>query len=86
MNGKVNTQTIREYTPINEVPNFTYDVSSSREKVNVWATLCGNGAILGPFFYDVNINSELYLNILNDEVVPEMMEIFQHNLQIQNSI
>jgi len=80
MNGKVNSQTAREYAPINEAPNFTYDVSSSREKVNVWAALCGNGAILGQFFYDVNINGELYLNILNDEVVPGMMEIFQNNL------
>jgi len=80
MNGKVNSQTVRAYAPINEAPNFTYDVSSSREKVNVWAALCGNRAILGPFFYDVNINCELYLNMLNDEVVPEIMEIFQNNL------
>jgi len=46
MNGTVNTQNVREYAPFNHPPNFSYDVSSSREKVNVWAALCGNGAIL----------------------------------------
>jgi len=44
MNGTVNTQNVREYAPFNHPPNFSYDVSSSREKVNVWAALCGNGA------------------------------------------
>jgi len=42
------------YAPFNHSPNF----SSSREKVNVWAALCGNGAILGPFFFDANINHQ----------------------------
>ena len=48
--------------------------------MNVWATLCGNGAILGPFFFDANINDETYLAMINNQVVPEMMERFQYNL------
>lgn len=80
MNGRVNTQTVREYAPAHQPPNFNFDVSSSREKINVWAALCGNRDIIGPFFYDNNINGQTYLNMLNEEVVPSMMEIFQYDL------
>ena len=32
----------------------------------------GNGHIIAPFFFDENVNGESYLNMLNEEVIPEM--------------
>lgn len=80
LNGHVNTRNVIEYSPRGERPNLTYDVPASRDKINVWAALCGNGQILGPFFFDVNLNAEGYLNLLNEQIVPQMMEIFDFNL------
>jgi len=45
INGYVNTRNTREYAP-----EFFYDQRSSREKINVWAAVCGDGTILVPYF------------------------------------
>ena len=45
MNGRVNTRNTREYAPRGQPPDFFYDQRSSREKVNVWAAVCGDGTI-----------------------------------------
>ena len=58
MNGKVNTQNVRKYAPRGNQPEFTYDVNESREKV--CAGLVGNGALIGPFFFDGNVNQASY--------------------------
>jgi len=55
LNGSVNTRNIREYAPRGQRPDFTYEVNESREKVNVWAAMCGNGDIIGPYYFDVNV-------------------------------
>ena len=73
MNGKVVTLNVREYAPVGH-PEFNYDVNFSREKVNVWAGLCGNGLLLGPFFFERNLNGIGYLQILNEQVIPELIE------------
>ena len=80
MNGSVNTHNVVEYAPRGEPPNFNYDVPSSRAKVTVWAGLCGDGSILGPFFFDRNVNRETYINMLNEQIVPQMQELFNFNL------
>jgi len=72
MNGRVNTHNVIQYAPKGQPPNFHFDVSASRDKVTVWAALSGNGHIIGPFFFDENVNGESYLNMLNEEVIPEM--------------
>ena len=54
MNNKVNTQNIREYAPLGNPPAFNYDVNGSQEKLTVWAAVCGNGSLIGPFFIDGN--------------------------------
>ena len=60
------------------VSAFNYDVDFRREKLNVivWAGLCGNGLLLGPFFFENNMNGNGYLQILNEHVIPELMENF----------
>ena len=31
------------YAEIGNPPSFNYDVSSERQKLSVWAAICGNG-------------------------------------------
>ena len=76
MNGKVTTHNVRQYAPKGNPPEFNYDVDFSREKLNVWAGLCGNGLLLGPFFFENNMNGNGYLQILNEHMIPELMENF----------
>ena len=38
-----------------------------------WGGLCGNGSILGPFFFDNNVNGMSYLDILNEEILPALI-------------
>jgi len=45
LNSKVNTRNVIEYAPLGEIPDIHYDVPSSREKINAWTGLCGNGHI-----------------------------------------
>ena len=84
LNGKVNSHNVVMYAPKGQPPNFTYDVNSSREKVTVWAGICGNGRIIGPFFFDENINGNVYVNMLNEQVVPELNEMFHFNIMGDN--
>jgi len=71
LNGQIN---IIKYAPRGEMPDIHYDVPASRDKINVWAALCGNGSILGPHFFENNLNGQDYLDLINDEIVPQMME------------
>lgn len=84
MNGRVNTHNLVRYAPKGQPPDFHYDVPHTREKVTVWAALCGNGHILGPHFFDGNVNGERYLNMIDELVIPELNEIFNFNLFVVN--
>ena len=72
MNGKVNNHNVREYAPTRNPPPFHYDKNISREKVSAWIGLCGNGSMIGPFFFDGNLNGEGYLRLINEQIVPEL--------------
>ena len=80
MNGHVSTHNVVMYAPRGEPPDFHYDVPESREKVTVWAALCGNGEILGPHFFDANVNGEIYVNMIDAQVVPEMDLIYDRDI------
>ena len=60
-------------------PEFNFDVSCSREKTTV-AAVCGNGQILGPFSIEENLNADAYLQLLDNDVVPEMGIMFDYEL------
>lgn len=78
LNGKVNTQCVRLYAPKNgEHPSFNFEKNSSREKVNVWAGVCGNGSLLGPFFFEGNINGRAYLEMINEQIVPALLRVYE---------
>ena len=51
MNGEVNSHNVREHSPQRERPNINYDINASRERCTVCVGLCGNGTLLGPFFF-----------------------------------
>jgi hypothetical protein len=63
MNGEVNTQNVREHAAKGHPPAFNFERSSSREHLTVWAALCGNGMIFGPYFFEGNVNGFLSPNV-----------------------
>ena len=86
MNGQVNTQNLRQYAPRGEQPSFNFDRRGSREKLSVWACLSGNGSLLGPFFFEGNVNGRKYLEMFNNEILPCLLRIYHLNVEadIQN--
>lgn len=80
MNGKVNNHLVRMYAPRGDRPEFNYDVSSSREKVSVWAGIGGNGTLLGPYFFQRNVSGVTYLRLLNEQVFPDIQRLYAIDL------
>ena len=60
--GAVNNRNVRMHALANQPPDFQYNVNDSRQKLTVWVGLCGNSDMLGPFFFDGNVNGQSYLN------------------------
>ena len=58
--------------PKGHPPAFNFDKSSNRDKLTVWAGLCGNGLIFGPYFFKENVDGRAYLHMLNYFVFPEL--------------
>ena len=52
-----------------------------RNKVTVWMGLVGNGVIIGPLFFDRNVNGQSYIRMLDNDVVPYLKQHFQRQLQ-----
>ena len=77
MNGKVSSQNVRMYAPHGNRPDFTYEVSNCREKLSVWVGLCGNSAIIGPYFFDGTVNGRKYLDMLETFVFPSITNAYQ---------
>ena len=76
MNGRVSSQNVRKYAPKGENPDFSYEVNFSKEKIIVWMGLSGGGNVIGPFFFDRNVNGQTYLEMLNELVFPELINAF----------
>lgn len=75
LNGRVNNHNVRHYAPRNAAPEFNFDVGVSREKVSVWMGLCGSGDVIGPIFFEGNLTGNAYLNILDEQIIPELRRI-----------
>ena len=76
MNGRVNNHNIRHYAPHNNPPEFNFDVGISKQKVSLWIGICGNGSLVGPFFYENTLNGHGYLNLLREKIIPELRRIY----------
>ena len=55
------------------------------KKHTVLVGLCGNGHMLGPFFFDGNGNRRSYINVFNDEIIPLMTMLFQNQFHENRS-
>ena len=78
MNGEVNTHNIRQYAPKGQPPAFNFERNDSRAKLTVWAALGGNGLLVGPYFFDGNVNGIAYLRMLNEFVFPQLAVNFNN--------
>lgn len=74
LNGTVNRQTCRYWSDQN--PHWAEEVHTQfPQKVNVWAGIIGR-RILGPYFFDATLNGNLYLQFLQEELVPALAVLF----------
>ena len=78
LNGHVASRNVRMYAEKGNPPEFNFYVPCSPEKTIVWAAVCGQ--ILGPFFIEENLNADAYLQLLDNDVVPEMRIMFDYDL------
>ena len=76
MNGEVCTHNVRQYAQKGHPPEFNFERNASREKLHIWAAICGNGVILGPYFFDRNVTGIVYLQMLNEFVFPQLVVHF----------
>ena len=71
INGEVNRQNLRYWSDTNP-----YWMSPSKiqgaGKVVVWCGIWGN-KIVGPVFIDTNLNAAIYLNMLQDNIMPSLL-------------
>ena len=73
MNGEVNSWNVRCYAENrNGARNFTYDIPNDQRKLVVWVGLVGDNTIISPFFFHGNVNEDSYLQMINNQVVPEL--------------
>ena len=72
-NGEVNLHNAHYYAEQN--PHWQRDHRTQRRwSLNVWAGIIG-GRVIGPIFYDQNLNGRLYLDILVNQVPPLLEDI-----------
>ena len=83
MNGSVTTQNVRCYAPKGNQPEFKFEKKNqNRAKLHVWVGLCGNGEIIGPYFFNRNVNSEIYGEMLRNFAFPCVARAFNRYGQI----
>lgn len=76
LDGQVNRQNFRYWSQTN--PEwFDGRRAQGSPKVNVWCGIWDN-IIIGPFFFEGNIDGEAYLTMLRDQVLPSMVERKRH--------
>ncbi len=87
MDGNVNSHNVLCYSPRNQPPrDLTYDRPHDKQKLVIWAGMLGNGSLLGPILVDGNINAEKHLDVINNQIVPRLLEIGRFNLNQNGSI
>lgn len=76
LNGQVNNHNVRMYAEKGNPPAFHFDVSSDRRKLSVWAGICGNGTLVGPYFFDGNVNGRSYLQMFDTYALPNLQRFY----------
>ena len=80
LNGRLNSHNVRHYVLGNTSAEFNFDVEISREKVTVWMVLCGSGDLIGPVCFEGNLTGNACLNILNEQIIPELCQIHENRM------
>lgn len=79
LNAQVNTHNLVAYRDKGHPPEeFDYQRKYNRSKVTVWAGLTGRGDIIGPIFFDNNVNGEAYLQMIDGHVVPALDRVARY--------
>jgi hypothetical protein len=81
MDGEVNWHNVRRYAPKGHPREFNFNRSDCRAKLTVWAGLCGNGVILGPYFFEGNVDGVAYLQMLHEYVLPLLPVHFRDHFE-----
>lgn len=77
LHGTVNRQNCRYWARQN--PRWMREIRTQYpQKLNVWAGLIGN-RIIGPFFFNGNLTAEMYLDFLQNYLIPSLAEIFPNH-------
>lgn len=80
-NGYVSSQNCRYWAEEN--PNYRINRNNQRyKKVNVWCGILIN-KIIGPFFFENNLNQHNYLDILQNFVLPSLEDIDRDTVYFQ---
>ena len=57
--------------------DFKYERDNSRQKLHVWIGLCWNGQIIGPYFFNRDVNGRTYQEMLQFVVFPAITHIYR---------
>ena len=79
MNETVSTCNILQYTPQGNTPPHDYHGSNYCQKLNVWCDFCGDVVILGPSFFESNVDMSSNLESIDMEILPFQQYCFQSN-------
>ena len=71
LDGGVNRHNHRYWAPLN--PKWIMEESLHSERVTVWGAIW-EGGYFGPFFFDGNVNSDNYLEMLRSQFWPSLVE------------
>ena len=72
MHGGVNRHNFVYWSDLN--PQWFAEEPLHSPKVVVWATIGVNG-IIGPYFFDENVNQECYLHLLQTFFLPQLQAL-----------
>lgn len=70
LNGKVNTRNYVEYAYDN--PHTMLEVPQKSPGINVWLGIHSAG-LVGPFYFQGNITGQSYLKMLQEEIIPAIL-------------
>ena len=69
LNGDINQHNLRYWSDKN--PRIIYEKPLHSPKITVWMGVAAWG-VIGPYFFDGTVNSERYMQLLNEFVRPEL--------------
>lgn len=76
LNGFVSSRNIFEY--VHRIPPKPEQPTNPQDKVFVWSGVCGNGFILGPYFFSQAPDETMYAQMFSD-LTPKLTEKYKEN-------